>query len=142
MRVHEINLPGVGNEDGLFILNHVLHDLGKVLRDANFPTKLVTPLGTHGVQYDVDEDGVYARIGMSLPEGAYAEVDDGTYGTLNAFRVYLTDDPTFEVTDDADYAYELSGNKFGVRDPHGNRTEDVAADDPTFASLMEALLPA
>jgi len=54
------------------------------------PDAITGPLGTHGVTYDVDDDGEpYARIGFGLPEGVYAEIEDGTYGELQALRIYL-----------------------------------------------------
>lgn len=46
-----------------------------------------------GVKYvydDPDADGAYADIGApSLPTDVYAVIDDGTYGTLEAYRVML-----------------------------------------------------
>lgn len=44
-----------------------------------------------GVTYDVDEDGErYATVGYTaLPAGVYAEIEHGTCGVLQAFRVYL-----------------------------------------------------
>lgn len=51
-----------------------------------------TPLGRHGVTLGVDEvDDEFASIGMVLPEGVYAEIEDGTYGQLQAFRIYRED---------------------------------------------------
>ncbi len=35
-----------------------------------------------------DEDGELVRVGFNLPPGMLAEIDDGTYGTLQAFRIY------------------------------------------------------
>lgn len=43
-----------------------------------------------GIHYGEDEDGdAFALVGYSLPEAIYAEIDSGTYGTLQGFRVYL-----------------------------------------------------
>ena len=57
---------------------------------ANAPEVVVGPFGSHGVTYGVDEDGErYASVGFVLPEGVYAEIEDGTYGTLTGLRIYL-----------------------------------------------------
>ena len=57
---------------------------------ANAPEVVVGPFGSHGVTYGVDEDGEsYATIGFVLPEGVYAEIEDGTYGNLTGLRIYL-----------------------------------------------------
>lgn len=54
------------------------------------PAAITGPFGTHGVTYERDEDDEpYASIGFNLPEGVYAEIEDGTYGELQALRVYL-----------------------------------------------------
>lgn len=51
---------------------------------------VTTSAGTHGIMYDTDEDGLdYASVGYNLPDGLYAEVEHGTYGELQAIRVYL-----------------------------------------------------
>lgn len=43
--------------------------------------------GPHNDPHEND-DGEYIRVGFVLPDDIYAEVDDGTYGQLNAFRIY------------------------------------------------------
>lgn len=56
------------------------------------PERVDWPLGSHDVlYYDDDEDGQgpFAVIGASLPPGVFAEIDDGTFGNLHGFRVYL-----------------------------------------------------
>ncbi len=54
------------------------------------PEVVVGPFGSHGVTYGVDEDGEsYATIGFVLPEGVFAEIEDGTYGNLTGLRIYL-----------------------------------------------------
>lgn len=48
--------------------------------------------GTHGIEYG-EEDGMeYASLGFILPDGMYAEIEDGTYGQLNAFRIFRSDE--------------------------------------------------
>lgn len=45
---------------------------------------------TSGIYYHEEEDGqVCASVGYNLPDGIYAEIDYGTHGTLQGFRVYL-----------------------------------------------------
>jgi len=42
-----------------------------------------------GVLYAHDDDGnAYALISLGLPNGVYAEIDGGTYGTLQGIRIY------------------------------------------------------
>jgi len=51
-----------------------------------------TPLGRHGVTITEDmTEGPYATIGMVLPEHVYAEIEDGTYGQMQGFRIYKED---------------------------------------------------
>ena len=53
-----------------------------------------TALGTLGIdgphiESTRDPDaGEYIRVGFCLSEGMYAEIEDGTYGQLNAIRIY------------------------------------------------------
>lgn len=58
---------------------------------AELPDSYQWPDGsTSGIYYAADEDGEdYAVVGYNLPDGIYAEIDSGTYGTLQGFRVYL-----------------------------------------------------
>lgn len=55
------------------------------------PTEVFSLMGTHGVTYGVDEHGEYATIGFNLPAGIFAEIEDGTFGQLQGFRVYNLD---------------------------------------------------
>lgn len=56
------------------------------------PTTLESPAGTQGVTYGSDDQGEFATIGMTLPEGVFAEIEDGTFGQLQGYRVYLSDE--------------------------------------------------
>ncbi|MHB1772059.1 MAG: hypothetical protein ACYCST_10000 [Acidimicrobiales bacterium] len=57
---------------------------------ANAPEVIVGPFGSHGVRYGNDEDNEpYATVGFVLPEGVFAEIEDGTYGNLTGLRIYL-----------------------------------------------------
>lgn len=49
-----------------------------------------SPFGTHEVEvsYDPEEDEVFAVVGFMLPDDMYAETENGTYGTLQGFRVF------------------------------------------------------
>lgn len=55
--------------------------------------RIETPLGVHGVtygaEYELSEE--YATVGMVLPEHVYAEIDDGTYGQMQGFRIFRGD---------------------------------------------------
>jgi hypothetical protein len=50
---------------------------------------LGSPFGQHGYIFGEDEQGdEYVTIGFVLPEGVYAEIEDGTYGQLQGLRIY------------------------------------------------------
>lgn len=54
------------------------------------PERIKTVFGEHGMSYGFDEDGDgYVTIGFVLPRAMYAEIEDGTYGSLQGFRFYL-----------------------------------------------------
>lgn len=46
-----------------------------------------------GLTYGEDEEGEYVVLGFALPEGWFAEIEDGTYGELQGFRIYRKDLP-------------------------------------------------
>jgi hypothetical protein len=57
-----------------------------------------TPLGIHGVVYDHDGEGDYAVIGMVLGGSSmnsdvqvFAEIEDGTYGQMQGYRIFRED---------------------------------------------------
>jgi hypothetical protein len=63
-------------------------------------TRIETPLGVHGVtygvEYEVRDTEQYATIGMVLGGSApgpevYVEIEDGTYGVMQGFRIYRED---------------------------------------------------
>ena len=75
-------------------LSRALAIVKTALRGAwGLPLNVETPLGMHGVTWGEDESGEYATIGMVLPYGVYAEIEDGTYGQMQAFRIYREDLP-------------------------------------------------
>ena len=58
-----------------------------------------TRLGVHGTDYDTDEDGdefvtVSMVVGGSerhMDVSVYVEIEDGTYGQMQGFRIYRDD---------------------------------------------------
>lgn len=75
-------------------------NLGRMLTDVaqtmlatdERPLTIKTVFGEHGMHYDFDEDGDgFVTIGFNLPDGVFAEIDGGTYGQLQGFRIYLGD---------------------------------------------------
>ena len=60
------------------------------LLNGQRPTEVISPFGIHGVMYGTDEDdNTYATVGFILPNGVYAEIEDGTFGELQGFRIYF-----------------------------------------------------
>lgn len=59
--------------------------------------RIETPLGVHGVTYGTDEcQEEYATVGMVLGGSTpgvdvYVEIEDGTYGVMQGFRIYRED---------------------------------------------------
>ena len=50
-----------------------------------------SPFGLVGIREgndDYDGGGDYITVGFVLPDGVYAEIEDGTYGQLQGFRIY------------------------------------------------------
>jgi len=77
---------------GLESLNKFLWDLRTRLVAGERPDQVSGPFGVHGIMYgndDYDGGGEFASVGFTLPDEIYAEIEDGTYGQLNAFRIYL-----------------------------------------------------
>lgn len=73
-------------------LNENLSRIAREFRiDGQRPTSVETPDGTHGVAYGTDEDGDdYAIVGFNVNgKNIYAEIEDGTFGSLQGFRIYL-----------------------------------------------------
>ena len=61
------------------------------IRSGHRPTLIKSPFGDLGVVWDYDpEFGTYATVGFNLPDGIYAEIEDGTYGQLQGFRIYTS----------------------------------------------------
>ena len=72
-----------------------LSDLRDRLVAGERPIEVSGPLGIHSVYYieaydrSNDEGEAYAIVDWRLPDGVFAEVDDGTYGALEGFRMFL-----------------------------------------------------
>jgi hypothetical protein len=52
---------------------------------------VTSPFGDHGVSEGGDpdyDDGLYITVGCCLPDGTFAEIEDGTYGQLQGFRIF------------------------------------------------------
>lgn len=54
------------------------------------PVAVASPFGDLRCTYDTDEDGrQYVVISFNMPNDVYAEIEDGTYGSLQGWRIYL-----------------------------------------------------
>lgn len=67
-------------------IRSVHHDLS----EGEQPEVVNSVFGQHGVHYGEDENGTYAIVGFSTNKDVYAEIEDGTYGTLQGWRIYYT----------------------------------------------------
>lgn len=50
-----------------------------------------SPMGILGIiegNDDYDGGGDFISVGFCLPDGIYVETEDGTYGQMQAFRIY------------------------------------------------------
>lgn len=79
-------------------LSHAIDVIASILRRKWGERDIImTDLGTHTIGYGIDEDcDEYAvvsfMLGGSTPIPAvYAEIEDGTYGILQGFRIYKDD---------------------------------------------------
>jgi hypothetical protein len=72
-----------------------LSDLRERLVSGERPIEVSGPLGIHSVYYieaydhSNEEGEAYAIVACCLPDGVFAEIGDGTYGTLEGFRIFL-----------------------------------------------------
>lgn len=69
-----------------------LATLAREFQDENYgPSEISGPFGTHGCLYGEDEDGKkFVTVGFNMPPDVWAELEDGTYGELQGWRIYLT----------------------------------------------------
>jgi len=78
------------HEDLRTALGNILKVVKDNVRDNNHNlTEVLWNNGSKsGIQYLEDDFGRYALVGYTEPADCYAEIDDGTYGSLNGFRLY------------------------------------------------------
>lgn len=69
----------------------MLDDVTARLNHGERPSVIQTNFGYHGIRYGTDDTGQYAVVGFEFPAGIYAEIEDGTYGTLQGLRIYYQD---------------------------------------------------
>jgi hypothetical protein len=70
--------------------------LAELFETGERPDKVTGPFGEHGIHYGNDEHdggGDYATVGFNLVNNdetkVYAEIEDGTYGEMQGFRIYF-----------------------------------------------------
>jgi hypothetical protein len=79
----------IRTDDELSVAMQIMRDELSLKWEEGF---IVTPLGRHGVTITEDmTEGPYATIGMVLDEHVYVEIEDGTYGQMQGFRIYKED---------------------------------------------------
>ena len=66
----------------------VVDDVINRVKHHERPSVIEDRFGTHGVTYGTDDTGEYVVVGFQFPAGIYAEIEDGTYGTLQGLRIY------------------------------------------------------
>lgn len=52
---------------------------------------VTSTFGNHSIEYQTEAGEEYAIVAFMLPDDVFAEIEDGTYGTLNGFRIYRED---------------------------------------------------
>lgn len=123
-----------------------IDDIKKSFREGQYPAKFTGAFGEHGVTYSWGEEGIFASIGMTLPDDVYAEIEDGTYGELNAFRIYLTDvdkPERFVVFDDGGYAEIQDDGNIAYWDNNLDPiTEIFKVNDRDYSHYLGAIVSA
>lgn len=131
------------NVDGLDTLYGFLNSVKEKMESGHYPTKIVGPFGVHGVMYSYGEDDeIFATVGFNLPDGIYAEIEDGTYGQQQGFRIVLADNNAEAITDHG-YSIALDNvNTIEVRDADGNHVDYVEPDDERFEHFLRVIVEA
>lgn len=81
----------IANDNPLFVLlDGIKGQLGSVtwgtLAEIKRPGLILD------IEYKTDEyDDEFATVSFTLPDDVFAEIEDGTYGTLQGFRIYRED---------------------------------------------------
>lgn len=82
----------INTMDDLSVAMQIMRDELSLKWEEGF---IETPLGRHGITITEDDtsegEGPYATIGMVLDEHVYVEIEDGTYGQMQGFRIYRED---------------------------------------------------
>lgn len=72
------------------LYNWLRDESEKFLTDASYyPQQVMSQYGLHGCTYGVDEDDCkFVTIGFNMPPHVFAEIEEGTWGNLQGWRIY------------------------------------------------------
>jgi hypothetical protein len=89
---------GEGHSDPLGALTAWLKDLALRFKAGERPDVIIGPFGAHAVEYGdnaEDDYGPYALVRFGITEaydmGWFTEIEDGAFGCLMGFRIYLNE---------------------------------------------------
>lgn len=76
--------------DELAVFIRLNPDEYRAVANTSGEYKVESPFGEHGLMHGFDEDGdEYFTVGFSINHKmVFAEIEDGTYGELQGFRIY------------------------------------------------------
>lgn len=109
-------------------------------RDGHPVYVFSTRIGDMDVEYDHDDDGIFARLVFLLPEGVLVEVEGETYAQQEAYRVYITEHNA-EVISEHGYGVSLGADSaIEVRSADGNHVEDIAPGDNNYGDMFAIVI--
>lgn len=59
------------------------------MEEGETPDAVTVDEEVFGVTYGKEDGEPYFVLGYTLPQGSYAEIEDGTYGELQGVRVFM-----------------------------------------------------
>jgi len=125
-------------------IEHMVGDLVVRFDAGERPKLWLSDFGTHGITYayDPENEETYARVGFNLPEDTrvFAEIEDGTYGQLQAIRIYIPGANPWQEAADEVVATARENEAFETArrqpDPEGVSHPGIEAEDDLLPEFL------